>query len=221
MSNKDIEKNVLRWLSNYWEEYDNSVISSCIPIALNRIEECFRGSASNRLFDGEKVKFSLYHSVSCSIFLYYLSNAIFQRGGEVNEADIVYYLNKIMHANDWFYQVQLPVHFLAEHPIGSVLGKAAYDDYLFIYQGVTVGGNRSRGGKLTYPNLGKNVLLYANSTVLGDTKIGSNVIVSANTYLLNEDIPDNCIVFGKSPNIEIRLKSEQEMKDMTSHIWKW
>lgn len=136
------------------------------------------------------------------------------------EADIVYYLNKIMHANDWFYQIKLPVHFLAEHPIGSVLGKANYGDYLFVYQGTTIGGNRKKG-KLFYPTLGSNVLLYANSTVLGDTKIGNNVIISADTYLLNEDIPDNCIVFGKSPNINIKMKSEQQIKDMTNHIWKW
>ncbi len=125
-----------------------------------------------------------------------------------------------MHANDWFYQIELPTHFLAEHPIGSVLGKAAYGDYLFIYQGTTIGGNRKKG-KLFYPILGNNVLLYANSMVLGDTKIGNNVVISADTYLLDENIPDNCIVFGKSPNIKIKVKTEQYMKDMTSHIWRW
>ncbi len=57
--------------------------------------------------------------------------------------------------------------------------------------------------------------------VLGDTKIGNNVVISADTYLLDENIPDNCIVFGKSPNIEIKVKTEQYMKDMTSHIWRW
>ncbi len=219
MSKKEIETMILHWISNYWEEFDADIIKSGIPVALERIQENFKASSSTRLYDGSKVNFSLYHTVSNSIFLYYLSNTIFKTWGGY-EADIVYYLNKIMNANDWFYQIQLPVHFLAEHPIGSVLGKASYGDYLFIYQGTTIGGNRKEG-KLFYPVLGNNVLLYTNSTVLGDTKIGNNVVISAGTYLLDENIPDNCIVFGRSPNIEIKMKSEQQMKDMTSHIWRW
>ncbi len=46
-----------------------------------------------------------------------------------------------MHSVDWFYAVDLPVHFLCEHPLGSVLGKASYGDYFLIYQGTTVGGS--------------------------------------------------------------------------------
>ena len=87
-------------------------------------------------------------------------------------------------------------------------------------QGTTVGGNRSHG-KLSYPVLGDNVILFANATVLGDTKIGSNVVISSGTYLLGEEIPDNCIVFGKSPDITIKRKSEDEIKSYTEHIWGW
>lgn len=125
-----------------------------------------------------------------------------------------------MHSNDWFYEVELPIHFGAEHPLGSVLGKAKYDDYLFVYQGTTIGGNR-KYDTLTYPIIGKNVCLYANATVLGSTVLGDNVIVAANTYLLNENIPSNCIVYGKSPNIVIKKKTEATIKNMTKHIWRW
>ena len=133
---------------------------------------------------------------------------------------MVYYLNKIMHANDWFYAVSLPCHFLCEHPLGSVLGRANYGDYLFVYQGTTVGGNRNKG-KLYYPILGDNVILYANATVLGNTHIGNNVVISANSYLINETIPSNCVVFGSSPDIIIKKKSEEEIKTYTDHIWGW
>ncbi len=84
----------------------------------------------------------------------------------------------------------------------------------------TVGGNR-KDGKLYYPVLGNNILIYANSTILGNCHIGNNVIISAESYIINETIPDNCIVFGKSPDIVIKNKSEEEIKDMTSFIWKW
>ena len=75
-----------------------------------------------------------------------------------------------MHSIDWFYAVELPVHFLCEHPLGSVLGRAIYGDYLFVYQGTTVGGNRNKG-ILSYPKIGTNVVLYANATILGNTVI--------------------------------------------------
>lgn len=170
-------------------------------------------------FDGEHMVFNPVFSVTWMIFLYRVSRLLFQQGYG-HEADCVYYLNKIMHANDWFYQIDLPVHFMAEHPLGSVLGKAVYGDFLFVYQGTTVGGNR-KNDTLYYHVLGNNVVLYANATVLGNTHIGNNVIVSANSYLIDADIPDNCLVFGKSPDLKIVIKSEEEMKKRTRHLWNW
>lgn len=81
MNNKEIEKMILRWLLNYWEEFDTDIIKASIPVAVERIEEDFKASASARLYDGNKVIFSLNHTVSCSIFLYYLSNTIFLNMG--------------------------------------------------------------------------------------------------------------------------------------------
>ena len=72
-----------------------------------------------------------------------------------------------------------------------------------------------------YPKVGENVVLYANATVLGNTLIGNNVIISTNTYIINENIPNNCIVFGHSPNIIIKEQSEMEIKELTEHIWAW
>ena len=103
--------------------------------------------------------------------------------------------------------------------MGSVLGRAEYGDYLYIYQGVTVGGNVSiRTGELTYPVLGSNVLMYSNSKVLGNSHIGNNVILSANAYVINEDIPDNSIVFGVSPDLVIQHNPES-VKRSIERIW--
>lgn len=217
----EIAQMLITQLSNYGWNYDKNIVTDHLDDALERMEECMKNLAGGRFVNGENVVFSPYHSVSYSIFLYYLSNAL-GKNGHTREAEVVYYLNKVMHANDWFYQIELPKHFWAEHPLSSVLGRAAYGDYLFVYQGTTVGGNRKNldgESVLQYPVIGNNVVLYANSTILGDTRIGNNVIVSANTYLINEDIPDNCIVFGQSPNIVIKKKSEAEILKMMEHIW--
>ena len=216
----DVENTLLHQLHSFWPRIDEEIILASVPSALNAIRQNYEGLPNKRIYDGEDVLFSPYVSFQWMNFLYRLSHAIFQKMGDCPAADQVYYLNKIMHGNDWFYAIDLPVHFHCEHPLGSVLGRATYGDYLFVYQGTTVGGNRSHG-ELKYPSIGNNVILFANSTVLGDTHIGNNVIISSGTYLINETIPNNCIVFGSSPHISIKHKSEDEIKDYTQHIWGW
>lgn len=212
---------VLRQLSNYWDDIDKEKVASAVPRVLHSMEESFWGLPNKRFFNGENVVFFPYMSIHWMIFLYRLSHELYKNGGATQkEADYCYYLNKIMHANDWFYAIDLPVHFLAEHPLGSVLGRATYGDYLFVYQGTTVGGNRSKG-KLCYPVIGNNVILYANASILGNCKIGNNVVIAADTNIVNENVPDNCIVFGKTPNLTIKVKSEVEIKKYTVHIWGW
>ena len=217
-----IYKLLAKQLDSHFDEelnlYSKDNLRKWIPIALRQMEENYQMSSSKRMYNEEMI-FNPLFSVTWMIFLYRMSRIAFLEG-DISTADCLYYLNKIMHSNDWFYQVDLPIHFLAEHPLGSVLGKAKYGDYLFVYQGTTIGGNR-RDGVLSYPIMGNNVVLYANSTVLGNTVLGNNVIISANSYLINETIPDNSIVFGCTPNLVIKTKSEDEILKMKSHIWRW
>ena len=219
---KEVETLVCFQLKQHWPDVNEEVIRDSIPAALLKIEKGFTGLPNKRYYRDKDVCFSPYMSVQWMIFLYRLSHAIYKDGGGTapKEADQVYYLNKMMHANDWFYAIDLPEHFLCEHPLGSVLGRAEYGDYLFVYQGTTVGGNRSNGN-LCYPVLGDNVIMFANSTILGDSHIGNNVVISAETYIINDNVPDNSIVFGKSPNLIIKTKTEEEIKAYTQHIWGW
>ncbi len=207
-------------LSSFWEGlYDWAFIEKAAEVAFERVNENLQQSNIGR-FKGEKgCIFSVYDTTIWGIFLYCLANTLGDMK-RLDEANVIYYLNKVMHSVDWFYEIELPVHFMTEHPLGSVLGRAGYGDYLMVYQGVTVGGNRKEE-KIVYPKLGNNIVLYANSTVLGDTIIGNNVIVSAGTMLMNEVIPDNCIVFGRTPNITIKERNRTDIKQRTSHLWKW
>lgn len=214
---KEAIRNLVHQLDSWWPENDINVVKRAVPIALANMNEIF--SAKTLVNSDNEPKFSPYHSVQWAVFLYQVSH-ICALGGDIIEADKIYYLNKIMNGVDWYHKVKLPVHFFAEHPLGSVLGNASYGDYLFVYQGTTVGGNR-HNYELKYPVLGSNVLMYANSTILGDCHIGNNVIVSAGAYLINETVPDNCLVFGRSPNLIIKNKSEAYIKEKTNHIWKW
>ena len=74
-------------------------------------------------------------------------------------------------------------------------------------------------GELCYPKIGDNVLMYANSSVLGKALIGNNVILSAGTMVVGDIIPDNSIVFGRSPELVIKVKSQEEILDRQKHLW--
>lgn len=224
MKQEEIEELLLHQLRQHWLSVDATIIHSAIPNALQSTINGFNTLKEFKKCEtcGADIPISPYISRQWMIFLYRLSHEIFKSSGILTpkEADQIYYLNKILHSNDWFYAIDLPTHFLCEHPLGSVLGRAKYGDYFFVYQGTTVGGNR-KNGCLYYPVIGENVILFANSTVLGNTYIGNNVVVSANTYIINENIPDNCIVFGRSPNLVVISRSEKEIKQYTQHIWGW
>lgn len=125
-------------------------------------------------------------------------------GGKI--CDKLYFLNKQMNGLDMFYAIELPKHFGAEHPVGSVMGRAKYSNGFFFYQGCTVGGTRDKENNLYYPVIEENVHMYSNSSILGKCHIGRNVNVGAGCIIKNQDVPDNCTVFGESPNLIIKNK---------------
>lgn len=198
---------------NIWNYSFKSNIEDFVDEALFRCEESFLQCTNKALSE----RFNPYHSVQYSIFLYYLSRCLYLKNcGEA--ADVIYYLNKNLNNVEWFYGVDLPVHFCAEHPLGSVLGKASYGDHLFVYQGTVVGGNR-RNEKIYYPVMGNNIIMYANSSIIGNCRVGNNVLIAANTHVLNKDIPSNSIVYGRDRDIVIVQKTEEEIKDKLKAYW--
>ena len=217
-SNDQIKDLVLKQLKNFFivnqDATDDELICS-VEDAISLVEECF-SKINNKYYhdDDGNALFSTNHSAQYSIFLYYLSNVLYRSSIDgkkhlLEPAEQIYYLNKIMHGVDWFYAIDLPPHFLVEHPVGSVLGRAKYGDYLCIYQNVSIGGVK-KSGSIIYPSIGNNVTLFANSCVLGDCNIGDNVIIGANTKIINKDIPSNSKVIQKEGRIII---SENNLQD--------
>lgn len=191
-------------------EEEKDVIESRFDYAIASCEENFLHSENKYYFTevgGAKTcRFNPYHSVQYMTFLYYLSHDIYKNSKAGQLCDKLYYLNKIFHSVDLFYAIDLPAHFGAEHPLGSVMGRAQYSNDFFFYQGCTVGGTRDSQGNLFYPELGMNVHMYSNSSILGNCHIGNNVNIGAGCIVKNQNVPDNCTVFGQSPNLIIKLK---------------
>ena len=84
----------------------------------------------------------------------------------------------------------MPTVFHLEHPLGSVLGQASFGEYLVVYQGVSVGGDL----KLRYPKFGDGVALFAKSSVIGASQIGSNCAIGSGVQLFGATIPQHTAV---------------------------
>ncbi len=206
ISRSQILDNLCRQIDSFFicTEKERSILDTYLDAALNRIEKCFNG-IDNKYFKSEfGVRFNPFHSVQYMTFLYTIANEVYRNGETSTLSDKLYYLNKTMNGLDMFYAIELPEVWSAEHPVGSVLGRAKYGEGFFFYQGCTVGGNRDKDGILNYPVIGRNVKMYANSSFIGKCNIGNNVILGAGALVKNEDIPSNSIVFGQSPNLIIK-----------------
>ena len=55
--------------------------------------------------------------------------------------------------------------------------------------------------------------MYGGSSIIGDCKIGNNVSLSAGTLVMGQDIPDNSVVFGHSPNLTIKPSRRNVFSD--------
>lgn len=212
---QDILAQLIIQLENHFmlSDVEKSVIFEYLDLALEKCESNFLASSNKYFFiemGGHKnVRFNPYHSVQYMIFLYYLSHEIYANTQNSILCDKIYYLNKIMNCVDLFYAIELPKKFGAEHPLGSVMGRAKYGEGFFFYQGCTVGGTVGKNGEIYYPILGGNVQMFANSSILGRCKIGDNVKIGAGTLVKNEDIPSDSIVFGQSPHLIIKKQKHE------------
>lgn len=181
------------------DQSDFLAVEMVLDTVLIEVDRCFEGIAQKYyILETGETRFNPHHSAQYGIFLYLLSRALSAKG-DMRTADIIYGLGKVRNSCDLYHQIQLPACFFMEHPVGTVLGRAEYGNFLVFQQNCTVGGNKG-----VYPVLGEHVWLHANSSVIGETIIGNNVFIASNTHIMNARIPDNSIVFGSSPNLTIK-----------------
>jgi len=95
-------------------------------------------------------------------------------------------------------------YFCIDHGTGIVIGETTtIGDRVKIYQGVTLGaksfeldedGNPIKGIK-RHPDIGSNVVIYANATILGgNTKIGDGAVIGGNVWI-TRSVPDGQVVY--------------------------
>ncbi|MCI9545815.1 MAG: transferase [Lachnospiraceae bacterium] len=181
---------------------------------VDRLERCFLEIKNKYYKKDEKCFFSPLHTCQYTFFLYFLSNTIFYETRDRSLCDRIYGLGKIVSGMDLYYEVNMPEVFFFDHPMGSVIGRAKYKKYFSFSQGCTVGQN---GG--VYPEFGEKVIMLSDSKVIGKSSIGNNVVIAANAYIKDAVIPDDCIVFGSSPNLVIKRERQEAINIIIKNIF--
>lgn len=90
-----------------------------------------------------------------------------------------------------YYSAEIGEGFKINHGIGTVIGaRCKIGKNCTIHQGCTVGDRN--GGR---PHIGNNVVIYADSLILGDICIGDNSIIGANS-VVTKSAPENSVLIG-------------------------
>jgi len=178
---------------------DLSDLGRFVDTALERVGHCFSRIHIKGFQEAGQTRFNHRHTDQYALFLYYLSNSAYRTADGAHPiAEKAYALNKALHAIDAFYEVALPDIMLFSHPVGTVLGRANYSDYFCCYHGCTVGANLEND----YPSIGRGVVMYGGSKVIGDTQIGDNTFISNGTILIDQrSLAPSSVIFGVRPNI--------------------
>ncbi len=179
-----------------------SHLASLLPRVLERLEVCFSGLVGRYFRRDGVLWFDHLNADQYAMYVYLLSNEAFRSGESGRDVAVKsYLLNKALYGIEAYYEVELPAVFWFSHAVGSVLGRANYGNGIVISQGCTVGNKDG-----VYPTFGEKVVLCANSVILGNTRLGSEVCVGAGSQLIDETIPDGTTVVGSTPRVRVLQK---------------
>lgn len=127
--------------------------------------------------------------------LYRNSRAAYHRG-DIASAHEFYRRIRAEHGAELFWAVELPEIWRCVHPLGSVMGRAAYADFFCFYQGCYVGSTMDD----ERPTFTGPCVMLPRSAVLGPVVVGKNVWITAGTTIQARpgervEIPDNVTVW--------------------------
>ncbi len=212
----DLKDYITKQVNNYFPDkflIKTSDVDKILTNSLNRTEYCFSHIKLKYYnYDGN-TRFNHLNSEHYGMFLWFLSNEAYLKNN-INLAEKLFYLNKSLNGLDAFYSIKLPDIFLLHHPVGSVIGNAHYENYLTVYQNVTIGSSKEG----IYPILSKGVSLMSKASIIGNCKIGKNVTLAAGAAVVNEDVPDDTLVFGQSRNLVFKKEKMPEKERIYNEL---
>ncbi len=193
---------IMRQLENllvFDRKTESDELREIMDRALVDLEACFSKLSHFYLWKDGVLVFHPFHTCQNAVLIYLMSRVALTKFNNQSLAERLYFLNKILHSIDIFYEVSLPSVWYCDHPLGSVMGRASYSDFFFFSQNCTVGGNYDR-----YPSFGEKVMLMAGVSIIGNCHIGGNTFFSTQTFVRDQDVPDDVVVFGRSPDLSFK-----------------
>ena len=90
---------------------------------------------------------------------------------------------------------RIGVPFCIDHGVGTVIGETAViGTRSMLYHGVTLGARhlkeRNQAGEDRHPKVGNNVIIYSNTTILGNLNIPDGMIIGANKFIKSQEEVD-------------------------------
>ena len=180
-------------------------LADAARVALQRLEHCFTHIGNRYFFDGRDAVFDHLHGDQYAMWLYLLANSLHAGGGRADACKKLFLLNKALHGCDIFYEVELPSVFLLVHPLGTVLGRGRYADFLIVYQRCGIGSNHD-----VYPTLGRHLTLRPGAAVLGRCTVGDHCTIAAESLLLDRDLEAGSVYIGNPRDYITRTGRSQE-----------
>lgn len=201
LTNSELVLYLRNQLNNFFPDGKNyDILEAVIKKTLEKVAYNFQHIKLSYFWKNDIVYFNHLNADQYIVFIYYASNIAFEDFKNEELASKLFYLNKTLHGFHCMYNTKLPDIFLLIHGNGIVLGKAQYSNYFVAMHGVTVGSN----AKLQSPILGKNIVLYPNSSLVGAARISDETCLSHGTILFDTDTPSNSLVFGHSPDLSFK-----------------
>jgi serine O-acetyltransferase len=154
----------------------------------------------------------LYPSVHAIIIHRYLAHPLYSLGVPIIPR-ILSQLTRFLTGIEIHPGAEIGKGFFIDHGMGVVIGETAViGKNCVLFHNVTLGGTGKDTGK-RHPTLGDNVLVGTGATLLGPIKVGSNVKIGANTFIINHDVPSCCTVVG-SPGKIVRISDRKVDLDL-------
>lgn len=187
LTEEDLHSYVFHQLNNFFPDNQlacqDLLFKRSLQQALERTEYCFQHVALKAYHHDGVTRFSHLHADQYTLFLWYLSNAVWKVFEDDGLASKVFSLNKVLNGFLCMYDTNMPDIFLVLHGEGTVLGKAVYGNFFVCCHGCTVGAVH-----WNYPSLGKGVAMAPQSTIVGDCIVGDNVTIGTHALLRNRNV---------------------------------
>lgn len=178
-----------------------------VEAALLRVEYCFSRIARPGYTAGGNATFDIFHADQYCTYLYYLSNTIYRNEWDLTVAKQLYALNKTLNGINCLYDTELPDVYCVVHGVGTILGRAKYENYLVVLHNVTVGAISG-----TFPTMNEKLILSAGSSILGDCTIGENVLLEPHAHVIKTNVPANTRVAGTEPPYRMRPNTQRPIE---------